>query len=122
MTLATIGGAGGILLGFWLRGAFVSLYSLESEGGREFYDLRLDWRIWLFCAAAALSTGVLFGLLPALRAVRCDMNGDLKSGGGAIGSPQGGRLRDSLATAQVSLSLVLVIAAGLMVHSAQQLL
>lgn len=122
LLLAGLGAAGGILLGLWIRDGFVSLYTLQGEGGAAFYDVRADWRMVTFSVTAALATGLLFGILPALRAVRDDVIEGLKSGGGSIGSHRGGRLRDLLAAAQVSLSLVLLVAAGLMARSAHTIL
>ena len=122
LVLAVLGAAGGVLLGWWIRDGFVSLYTLQGEGGNAFYDVRTDWRTVAFALAAALATGLLFGILPALRAVHGDLTEDLKAGGGAIGSQRGGRLRDFLAAAQVGLSLVLLVAAGLMTRSAHAIL
>lgn len=122
LVLAAIGAVAGVLLGVWIRQAFVSLYTLQSEGGQAFYDIRFNARMWLFSAGAALGTGLLFGVLPAIRAMRGDMIGELKSGGGSLGSASSGRLRDIIAAAQVALSLVLLVAAGLMVRSARHIL
>jgi len=123
LLLAMLGAALGLVLGLWLRDSFVSLFSLQGEGGYAFYDVRVDWRVMVFSGAAALVTGLLFGLLPAIRAIRCDVVEDLKSGAaGGIGLQRGSRLRDLLAAGQVCLSLVLLVAAGLMVRSAQGIL
>ena len=122
LVLALLGSGLGLLVGLWMRDSFVSLYTLQGEGGAAFYDVRTDWRMLLFSATMALATGLVFGLVPALRAVRGNMLEDLKSGGGTIGSHRGGRLRDGLAAAQVALSLVLLVAAGLLARSAQHIL
>ena len=122
LLLAGLGAMGGVLLGLWIRNGFVSLYTLQGEGGAAFYDVRPDWRMALFSLAAALATGLMLGILPALRAVRDDVIEGLKAGGGSIGSQRGGRLRDILAATQVSLCLALLVAAGLMVRSAHSIL
>jgi predicted permease len=122
LVLAMMGAVAGVLLGVWIRRAFVSLYTLQSEGGQAFYDIRFNGRMWLFSAAAALGTGLLFGLLPAIRSVHADMIADLKSGGGSVDSATGGRLRDVIAAAQVALSLMLLVVAGLMVRSVSHIL
>lgn len=123
LVLAALGAALGVLLGLWLRDGFVSLFTLQGEGGNAFYDVRVDWRVLVFSGGVALVTGLLFGLLPAVRAIRSDVVEDLKSGAaGGIGVHRGSRLRDFLAAGQVALSLVLLVAAGLMVHSARGIL
>jgi len=111
-----------VLLAAQIRNGFVSFYTMQSEGGRAYYDLTPDWRVWLVCAGCAVLTGLLFGVVPAIRAVRTDMTGELKSGAGSIGLQHSASLRDLLAAAQVALSLVLLVAAGLMVHSAEKIL
>ena len=120
--LAAVAAVFGITLGFWLRDGFASLYTLQTEGGDTFYNLNLDGRQIFFVAVIALLTGVLFGLLPAFHAAGGDMLQGLKTGGGSLGSRSGTRARDLLAAAQVALCLVLLVAAGLMVRSAQHIL
>ncbi|MEO7510289.1 MAG: ABC transporter permease [Gemmatimonadaceae bacterium] len=77
-----------------------------------------DWRVLVFTLVVAIATGVVFGLVPALRASRPDLVPALK---GASGSGSGRRrrigLRDSLVVVQVAVSLVLVIAGALLVRS-----
>jgi predicted permease len=79
-------------------------------------EIRLDAKAMLFSLAAALATGLAIGLLPALQAARVNVNEVLKEA--SRGSTGGGRrLRAGLLVAEVALSLVLLIAAGLLLTS-----
>jgi predicted permease len=80
--------------------------------------LSLDWRVWSYTMTAAVFTALFFGLLPALQASRPDVVEALKDEGGRTsGSKTKNRLRNLLVVGQVSLSLVLLIVAGLSVRS-----
>ena len=74
--LATIGAAFGLLLARWADAALVRLVS----GGTDLIplDVHLDSRVLLFTLSVAVLTGILFGLVPALRAARLDLNPILK--------------------------------------------
>ncbi|HEY7599343.1 MAG TPA: ABC transporter permease, partial [Candidatus Limnocylindrales bacterium] len=80
-------------------------------------DIRIDGAVLAFTALVAVATGVLFGLAPALRSVDVDPAGALKDGARSTGDPRGRRLRSGLVVAEVALSLVLLIGAGLMTKS-----
>jgi predicted permease len=82
-------------------------------------DVRLDSRVFAFTAAAALLTTVLFGLVPALQASATDYTTALKDDSRSAGSGRR-RLRDALVVAEVSLSLALLVSAGLCVRSMQK--
>ena len=121
--LATAGAALGLLLA---RGADAALVRLVS-GGQSLIplDVQLDTRVLIFTLSVALLTGILFGLVPALRAARLDLNPILKgtSRGIAGGSSQTGRVPVAkiLVVAQVALSLVLLVVAGLFLRSFKNL-
>jgi predicted permease len=121
--LATAGAALGLLLA---RGADAALVRLVS-GGQDLIplDVHLDSRVLIFTLSVALLTGILFGLVPALRAARLDINPILKgtSRGIAGGSSQTGRVPVAkiLVVAQVALSLVLLVVAGLFLRSFKNL-
>ena len=116
LLLAAIGGALGLLLAAGMDKALVSLLPAEMS------DLSIttmpDWRILLFTMAVSFATGVLFGLIPALQATRTDVAPTLKDQAGAVvggGAPV--RFRKGLVMAQVTLSLLLLIGAGLFIRS-----
>jgi putative ABC transport system permease protein len=80
-------------------------------------DIALDGHVLIFTAFLAILTGIVFGLVPALGASRVDMTGTLKSGGqrsATRGSHQASRL---LVVGEVAISMILVVAAGLLVKS-----
>ncbi|MBC7896728.1 MAG: ABC transporter permease [Cytophagaceae bacterium] len=76
-----------------------------------------DWRVLVFTLVTALVTGILIGLLPALRASRPDLVASIKDGGAWMGPRKRVELRDGLVVLQVAVSLVLVVAGALLVRS-----
>ncbi|MFQ5695986.1 MAG: FtsX-like permease family protein, partial [Terriglobia bacterium] len=77
----------------------------------------LDYRVFAFALGASLLTVLLFGLVPALHATRTNLAESLKSGLRAAGGTERARLRKLLVTAEIALSLVLLVGAGLMIRS-----
>ncbi len=111
--LAIIAGGIGVLLATWGTSALVALSPDSLPRARE---IGFDWRVLAFTSVIALTTGVVFGLLPAIWGPRVDLTDALKEGsrGSTAGS---GRLRKMLVVAEVALSLMLLVGAGLMVRS-----
>ena len=111
--LAVAGGGLGLGVAYWtLRALIAALPS--SEGLQSFLTPTLDLTVLAFCFALSLVTGLMFGLFPALQSTRPDLVPSLKSQSGqssATGSANA--FRKSLVTAQVGISLVLLICAGL---------
>ena len=116
--LALLGGAAGAVVG---RISASLIGGIRLPGDLPFrFDLQFDWRVFAYIAAVALASGIGVGLLPALRASRADLNSVLREGG--RGTSDGGgrqRARSVLVIAQVAVSLVLLVAAGLFVRSVQ---
>lgn len=79
-------------------------------------DLAIDWKALLFAAGAALFAGVIAGIAPALRASRTDVNEYLKEGSKGSGR-SASRLSRTLVTAEIALSCILLVSAGLMIRS-----
>ena len=109
------GGGLGVLFALW---GIDLLSALLPASLPRYNQIGVNGRVLAFTLALALFTALLAGLLPALQAVKADVQAALNEGGrsGAGGSRQG-RLRRLLAGAEVALALVLLIGAGLMVRS-----
>jgi predicted permease len=114
--LALLGGAAGALIGMW---ASSLLGSIRLPGDLPFrFDFSMDWRVFSYVAAIALLTGIVVGLIPALRASRVDLNDALREGGRSLSGGAGRhRLRNALVASQVAGSLILLVAASLFVRS-----
>jgi predicted permease len=121
--LALLGGGLGLLLAQWSDALLVRLVSSESTP--IVLDLHPDDRVLGFTLGVSALTGILFGLVPAIRAARVDLNSVLKGSlkGTVGGAAQRGRVPAGkiLVIGQVSLSVVLLIVAGLFVRSFQKL-
>jgi predicted permease len=116
--LAALGGVLGLLVAQWLVSGLLAVFSSGNDPIP--FDLKLDMRILAFTGAVSLLTGILFGLAPALAATRVDLIPMLKGAEGRS-HPLRRRLTKSLVVAQVALSLALLIGAGLLIRSLQQL-
>ena len=114
--LSVTGGAVGLLLAAWIN-HFVAAIKLPMDIALLF-DLRIDWRVLIFALAISLATGVLFSLLPALQSSKPALIPALKDESSMAGFRRS-RLRNALVIAQIALSLVLLVSAGLIVRSLQ---
>ncbi len=116
LLLSLLGGGAGLLLGSWAAGILGSL-RLGSELPITF-DFHPDATVYLFALAAVLLTGLIVGILPALRAARTNVITVLHEGGrGSSSGPRRQLARNALVVAQVAGSLVLLIVAGLFIRS-----
>src|SRR5215472_3893902 len=110
--LALAGGVAGILFG---TSGTRAVGSIDLHANLAL-QVGLDWRVLAYSLGIAILTGLVVGVVPALRAASGDLNAILRGGGrGVVGTPQ--RLRTPLVVAQVAGSLVLLIIAGLFVRS-----
>jgi putative ABC transport system permease protein len=113
--LAVIGGGLGVLLAW--RGLEL-LPALGAENIPRLQEITLDGRVLGFTLLVSLLTGIVFGLAPALQALKFDLHTALKEGGRASASIRSGsRLRAALVVAEVALSLMLLLGAGLLIKS-----
>jgi len=111
------GGLFGVLVAAWIN-QLVRGVNLPIDVALVF-DLRIDWRVISFTLALSVVTGLVFSLIPALQSSKPELVPALKDESSMAGFRRS-RLRNSLVVAQVSLSLVLLISAGLIVRSLQE--
>jgi predicted permease len=120
MLISIAGGLLGSVLALWSFQGLVAL-ALPRLTPPEIptfaWDLSPDFRVLTFATVLTLGTGILFGLLPALRVSKPDLNAVIKQDSAGTGSGRrGGRLRGTLVGVQVALSMTLMIAAGLLLR------
>lgn len=120
LVIALAGAALGTVLAV---GGVRALVALLPAGFPRSSEIHLDPWVFLFTLVVALVTGLLFGLVPALTASRTDLQQSLREGGrSSTGSSRQLRLRNFLVVGETSLACVLLIAAGLILHSFVNLL
>jgi predicted permease len=116
LVLAFLGGAAGLVLSIWVGDFLVSVMPFESF--TRSLSTEPDLRIGLFTAALALTTALVFGLIPALQASKPELNRTLREEAGNLsGGTKHARFRKGLVVAQVALSMLLVAGAGLFARS-----
>jgi predicted permease len=116
--LSLVAGAAGLALATWFVAALLTFAPALPEGIRVAVDLRLNWRVFVYAAGFSMLTGILFGLAPALHSSRTDVSTVLKSDAVAFTAVRGSaRSRGALVVAQLALSLLLLISAGLLLRS-----
>jgi predicted permease len=116
VTLALAGGLFGLLVAAWTGDALLKL--LPTDPATRGYLTTPDARILAFAFALSVVTGIVFGLVPALQSTRGDTAATLRDqASNLMGGLGGSRFRKILVTAQVALSLVLLVAAGLFAKS-----
>ncbi len=119
LLLALIGGLAGILLAAWGTGALASLGPKELPRAQE---IRIDLPVLLFALGASIFTGLLFGVVPALRSSQVDPNEALKDLGRTTEGRSRHGYRSVLVTVEMALAFVLVMGAGLLGKSLLRLL
>jgi len=115
LLLATLGGLASLLVARWTLQGIASL--LPPEGATTLV-FRVQLPVLLFAGGLAVATGFLFGLFPALHSTRPDLITAIRAGAGQIaGGGIAGRFRTGLAGAQIALSTMLLVSAGLFLKS-----
>jgi putative ABC transport system permease protein len=115
--LALTGGALGLLLATW---GLELIVKLDPNAMARLDEIKLDGRVLGFTLLISLLTGVIFGSAPAWQTTRMGLQDALKEGG-RNSSGGGRRLRQALVVAEIALSLLLLISAGLLLRSFQQM-
>ena len=114
--LSLLGGAVGLLLAVW--GVDLLVASIPADVAGSFYgmaEIGIDRGVLIFTIAVSIATGIFFGLAPALSSARVDLNEALKATAKTATARSG--LRGAFVVAQLALTLVLLIGAGLMTRS-----
>jgi predicted permease len=122
--LGMLGGAAGLAI------AAASLFAVRTINPGNIprlAEVSIDLRVLAFTAAVSILTGIIFGLAPALRITRVDLNSALKSGGRSSGGTGGlnlghDKLRGLMVASELALSLMLLVGAGLLIRSFARLL
>jgi predicted permease len=114
MLLAVLSASLGLLLARW---SLDFLSRLVPEGMENSAATRLDVPVLLYAVALSILTALIFGLVPALRSARLDLNDALKQGGGKSATGSHSRLRATLVVSEVALSLVLLAGGGLLIET-----
>ena len=119
ITLSAMGGCAGILLATWAKSALVGFLPANYSAN---LDVPMDLRVLGFTLAASLTTGLMFGLAPVLQLMRSSVSAALRDETPSV-APGGSlfSLRSGLVLLQVALSLPLLIGAGLLLHSLENL-
>src|SRR5262245_38511598 len=118
--LALLGGALAIVVALWLT------YWIRAAAPDEIRDFGApigftpNWRVLSFTLGVSIATGLLFGLAPALQSSKPDLIPALKDSARSFSHRSGARLRGVLVVAQIALSLILLISAGLCVRTMQE--
>jgi predicted permease len=124
LTISAAGGLLGVAMAFWSARALLAFLTSTSSRPTGF-SADIDLRVLAFTAGASILTGILFGLVPALRSMRVEPTPALKEGGRSSNSGHTGRgwlnSANALVVAQVALTVVVLVGAGLMVHTLRNL-
>ncbi|HZN11289.1 MAG TPA: ADOP family duplicated permease, partial [Blastocatellia bacterium] len=118
--LSALGGVLGLIFALWVKDVLLSM-SLSGGEGMGAFDPRLDLRVLGFTVALSVVTAVVFGLAPALRATKLDLTPALKDSARGSGFASRSWLTRSLVVAQVAMSLLLLVGAGLCLRTLSRL-
>lgn len=118
LVLAVAGGALGLAVSLagvhWFH---LSLKNANIEGMPYWLDFSMDWKVFAYLLTACFAASILFGLVPALRATRFNLEEGLKESGREEGKgPRAGKLASVLVVGQLTLTLILLGGAGMMIQ------
>ena len=114
MLLAVLGGGLGLLLSFW---ALDLLLAMSPADFPRSSAVSIDGRVLLFSLLVTLFAGLALGVAPAIQHTRSDLNSDLKEGGRDDNAQSRNRVRSLFIVSEIALSLILLVAAGLLLKS-----
>jgi putative ABC transport system permease protein len=115
LLLSFLGGLAGLLLSIWLTRLLIAISPANTP---RFDEIRPEARVLIFTIALTFVTGVVFGLVPALQASRLNQSEGLKKGlRGNAGGGRSNRVRSLLMVAEIAMSFVLLVGAGLLIKS-----
>ena len=120
LLLGIIGGGLGVLFALWIKDSLLAVADWSSRG-MAVLNPRLDLRVLGFTLGLSCLTGIVFGIVPALRATRLDLTPTLKDTGRGSSGYTRSLLSKSLVVAQVSISMLLLIGAGLLIRTLRNL-
>jgi putative ABC transport system permease protein len=113
--LSVAGGCAGLFVASWTRQA---LLALKPESLPQFNVIQTDWRVLLFTLAISILTGLLFGLVPALRGTALNLAPTLHGSSRTVTANKNTQhLRNIFVSAEMAISLVLLVGAGLTIRS-----
>jgi predicted permease len=115
LLLSSMGGMAGVGLGFLGRNAIPGLLGRSGSGFAT--PVRFDWQVLVFSAGISITTGLLFGIFPAWQAMHINVNHSLKSSGNTTVGRNKAWLGKGLVIAQIALSTILLVGAGLFVRT-----
>jgi hypothetical protein len=112
--LAVVGGAMGLLIGYWGVKAQIALNADRIPRANK---ISLDWRVMLFTFGVAIVTGILFGIVPAIQNAKSDLHETLKEGGRSGSAATKQWVRSALVVVAIAMALAVLVSAGLLVKS-----
>lgn len=114
LLLSLLGSASGVILAHWV---LKLLIQSQPSFLPRVADVSIDWRVLAFSAVLSATTALIFCLVPALYSLKVDVNESLKTNARGVVGAQSDWLRRGLVAAQISLTFMLLIAAGLLIKS-----
>ena len=120
LTLAALGGAAALVVGYGLHGALLRLLPADQSAALSNLRFSMNGRLLAFTAAVAATTGLFFSLVPALVATSGGWAGELRAGA-ASRSPGGARASRALLVAQIALCVVMLTTGGVFLRSVHNL-